>query len=993
MDRLLGHLLPLPAGTFRQGRRGPVYGAVIGRDGRLRNIRHRWTRTWRDRHALSVALDRLVAAHLVRAVAFSELGLVRHSDGLVDEDEWAVHVQVEHEAGHSFDFFVPFDWSPVRPPHAREPTWIDRVLTERPHRRGPGSDDEARVDIWQAPPAAEAAELYWTDGDYDELQRAIEIADHAVRRLTKAQPAWPAAADELAVLLAARFQHAGDAEDIFRAIDLGRAAVKILPEQGEYRENLARYLGLRFAYSGALSDLEEAVEEARSVYNAAENLMRGVEATETFVDLLLMRYRATAEERWLSEAGHAAIDTLNQARPHEDVSTTQLFKQIGTVSLIMFELNGDREHLERAVKYSGIALDATEESDPFFGKYLFDHALALLRSYEVIGDARQLAHAHNCFGKAEERMHATAPERPSVLLGLAATKLHPLLFDQLSASLHEMVAKERGAANPTAEWASLTIAIDKIDEALSALPDGSAERLDAHAMLASGHLKRFKLAGAVDDLRAAVDAAERGANDWAGWFVAVPVPQKLGSSRRGAAVHAVGVEALLDLAAREPGVAVDARRRAFVLAEAAKSRVLTEQLSHADLPVPPDVSRRLAKRERSLLAALAALDTATLAARDTAVGSAIHSRRRAVLLDQLGGVWAAIAARGERAAEYVAMRRGGALSWAQIAELAARHGPRTAVVSVFVLESRTVLFTARAGAQAPTVVEVDLSEQAWTQILRRFDRELPRSRGLDELPQTWQTLLRPLVGALADEVHGCERIIVVPHRGAHGLPWMLLAHDWMGADGRPPVVSTVPALALLDRLQRRPPTRGRATVVVGNPTGDLAHAEDEARAVGQALGIEPLIGSRATRDVLTSAVSNAKAIHLASHARFDPAVPLDAYVALADGPWHAREALASRMDADLVLLSGCETGRAEPLAGDELAGLVQAFLHAGARALVVSRWPVDDASTADLMRAFHEYRLAGADVASALTAAADSVRRIRSHPWYWAAFEVVGDVR
>ena len=181
--------------------------------------------------------------------------------------------------------------------------------------------------------------------------------------------------------------------------------------------------------------------------------------------------------------------------------------------------------------------------------------------------------------------------------------------------------------------------------------------------------------------------------------------------------------------------------------------------------------------------------------------------------------------------------------------------------------------------------------------------------------------------------------------------------------------------------------------MIGNPTGDLAHAEAEARAVAAALGVKPLLGPAATRAALTTAVGQARLIHLAAHATFDYASPLDAQddFVLADGAWTARDALAARMDADLAILSGCDTGGVEALAGDELAGLSQAFLHAGARALVVSLWPVDDAATARFMRSFHEHRLAGHEITGALAAAAAEIRRTRPHPWFWAGFTAVGD--
>jgi CHAT domain-containing protein len=227
-----------------------------------------------------------------------------------------------------------------------------------------------------------------------------------------------------------------------------------------------------------------------------------------------------------------------------------------------------------------------------------------------------------------------------------------------------------------------------------------------------------------------------------------------------------------------------------------------------------------------------------------------------------------------------------------------------------------------------------------------------------------------------------ERVVLVPHRQAHAIPWGMLVDV---------PVATVPSLAVLDRVRRRGPNRRAGAAVLGNPTGDLPHAETEAQRVADMLGCDVLLGPAATRAALEEAAGRVASLHIAAHAAYGDESPLDSYVKLHDGRWSAREALGARLDADLVFLSACETALAGALAGEELAGLVQAFLHAGARALVVSLWPVPDAATARLVVGFYERRKAGAQIADALAGAAASLRAELPHPWYWAAFEAVGD--
>ena len=99
------------------------------------------------------------------------------------------------------------------------------------------------------------------------------------------------------------------------------------------------------------------------------------------------------------------------------------------------------------------------------------------------------------------------------------------------------------------------------------------------------------------------------------------------------------------------------------------------------------------------------------------------------------------------------------------------------------------------------------------------------------------------------------------------------------------------------------------------------------------------------------------------------------------------------MNSDLAVLSACETGRGRVGAGEGIIGLSWAFFVAGCPTTVVSQWKVESASTTELMLAFHRNLKKGQSKAAALRAAAlrlldDSRYR---HPFYWAAFVVVGD--
>ena len=117
-----------------------------------------------------------------------------------------------------------------------------------------------------------------------------------------------------------------------------------------------------------------------------------------------------------------------------------------------------------------------------------------------------------------------------------------------------------------------------------------------------------------------------------------------------------------------------------------------------------------------------------------------------------------------------------------------------------------------------------------------------------------------------------------------------------------------------------------------------------------------------------------------------------------DGLLTASEIATLAFDADLVILSGCNTaGGQDSVAGTPLSGLAQAFQYAGARRLLVSHWSVDSAATADLMAALFA-KGAHATAASLQVAMHEFRQRpgplpYRSHPAFWAPFVLVGDSR
>jgi len=158
-------------------------------------------------------------------------------------------------------------------------------------------------------------------------------------------------------------------------------------------------------------------------------------------------------------------------------------------------------------------------------------------------------------------------------------------------------------------------------------------------------------------------------------------------------------------------------------------------------------------------------------------------------------------------------------------------------------------------------------------------------------------------------------------------------------------------------------------------------------------------------------------VHFATHAYVDDRSPFDSGLVLsipeelAEGRdngllqvWEIFESV--RLDADLVVLSACETGIGEIRGGEGIIGLTRAFQYAGARSVLASLWRVEDEATAELMERFYRHLRSGKAKDEALRAA--QLELIRSPlqvpdgrggwternaaaPYFWAALQLVGD--
>jgi CHAT domain-containing protein len=177
---------------------------------------------------------------------------------------------------------------------------------------------------------------------------------------------------------------------------------------------------------------------------------------------------------------------------------------------------------------------------------------------------------------------------------------------------------------------------------------------------------------------------------------------------------------------------------------------------------------------------------------------------------------------------------------------------------------------------------------------------------------------------------------------------------------------------------------------------NLPGAKREAEAIAPLLNTTPLTGDAATETVVKAKLSQARIIHLATHGILNDSEALQSAIALAptntdNGLLTAEEILNLKLNASLVVLSACDTGRGS-ITGDGVIGLSRSLIAAGTPSVIVSLWSVPDAPTEELMTEFYRQLKLTGNKAQALRIAMIKLKeKYPNSPRKWAAFTLIGE--
>ncbi len=316
------------------------------------------------------------------------------------------------------------------------------------------------------------------------------------------------------------------------------------------------------------------------------------------------------------------------------------------------------------------------------------------------------------------------------------------------------------------------------------------------------------------------------------------------------------------------------------------------------------------------------------------------------------------------------------------------------------------------------------------------DPAMPPEKGFPAARRLYSELLEPALGRVSGDV---DRLIIVPDGILFRLPFETLAVGGSGSSPRAYLndryaVSYSPSASSLFYIMRAPKgpypkealafgvseygTPGRrpdtpdivtaASVLNdlyrrnGFTIGPIPYARAEVEGLAKRLppsAVDARFGAEATETAFKRLDLGAyRLIHLACHALSDERYPLRSSLVLSpsgegeeDGFLEVSEMYRMRTNADLVVLSACQTGRGTIVRSEGILGLPRVFFYMGAKSVISTLWPVHDRAGAVFMGYFYDSYFRGAGKAESLRAAKRRMAGSKySHPYYWASYTLTG---
>lgn len=322
--------------------------------------------------------------------------------------------------------------------------------------------------------------------------------------------------------------------------------------------------------------------------------------------------------------------------------------------------------------------------------------------------------------------------------------------------------------------------------------------------------------------------------------------------------------------------------------------------------------------------------------------------------------------------------------------------------------SKQALFTWVITNQRVVAQKKQLSDSDLISLVDQFRKAIAKQMSTLVISQQLHNLL---IDPIEAELASVEHIVIIPYGILHYLPFAALLDREQKYLIEKKSISIAPSATVLDICMNKGQAhlRDKADELeilalgnpdLNNPNYELPFAEKEIESIALLYpNVVSYFNKDATETIFKTKSQTPRMLLLSCHGEFDAVNPLFSSLRLApdetnDGRLEAHEIFGLDLNADLVVMSACETGLAKVSVGDEVIGLSRSFIYAGSASLTSSLWKVDDLATAVMIKRFFRYLKAGDSKSRALQKAILFVKdQINTHPAFWAAFNLTGDFK
>ena len=791
---------------------------------------------------------------------------------------------------------------------------------------------------------------------------------------------------------------ARDRGDLTKAEDYFSRALAMEEKLAPGSDNVAIALHNLASVASARGDIAQSEHYMRRSLTIAEKIAPEGESVAGALiglgDVSLARGDLAGATQYLQQS----LAIMEKVAPRR-LSVAEILHNLGLVSR-------DLGDFGKAEDYQNQALGIQERLAPA--------SVELARTLDSLGELatkrRDFIRSHELLGKALAINEQLAPGSLDVAQSLAF--------------LGEM-ARDSGDLENAKEYYRRSLAIQE------KLAPESARHAETLADLAGIMLRQQQLDGAAPLFEQALGALESQINRLGGSEEA-----RVGFRAKHLGYYRDYISLLMRLHDRKPGEGSNAK--ALETSERARARELLELLNESHAEIRQGVEPALLQQERSVRTALRAkraYQIRMLAGPHTPEEVGKVEKEMSALVTDWETTEAEIRAKSPR---YAALTQPQPLKRSEIQRLL---DPETLLLEYSLNDDRSFLWLVApdslASYELPKRTEVEgIARRAYEELSANdVPARTQATRALSRM------LLDPIAGRLAN-----KRLVVVADGALQYIPFGALR----SSRGIPLIaeheIVSLPSASTLGILRKEMEGRSAApkvAAVLADPvfspddprvsdasqpkphTSLSQNLERSARDTGlesfvrliasrrEADAIVALAGDRLSKEALdfdasletatSPELSQYRILHFASHALLNSQHPELSGIVLSlvnrqgqpqDGFMQAHEVYNLKLNADLVVLSACQTALGKEVEGEGLIGLTRGFMYAGAPRVVASLWRVPDRATMDLMRRFYSGILSkGLPAAAALREAQAAMRaeKPRAAPYYWAGFTLQGE--